>query len=296
MIGCLGRLCSVGPMTEADTVSLPETALVTLYCRANEARRSDGIIDDLMAVRLLDSIDYDFSKFKLSGDHQDLALRALAFDSNARGYLAKHPHATVVALGEGLQTSFWRLDAGDVGAEFRWLTVDLPPNIALRERLLPQSPRISLCAQSVLDFSWMEQVDPEHGVFITAEGLLPYLQPDQALQVISECARRFPGGQMMFDLPPKSQAMLARNPMWTTLRGNWPRTPFSLTVRELAALADTVPGIRAVHDLPIPRGRGPVFDRLLSKTRGRPVDRLVRRWVGITWPTIATLTLLEFGP
>ncbi|SBS75565.1 O-methyltransferase domain-containing protein [uncultured Mycobacterium sp.] len=282
-------------MTKADAVSLPETALVTLFCRANEARRPDGIIDDPMAVGLLDSIDYDFSKFKLRGDHQDLALRALAFDNSARGYLAKHPHATVVALGEGLQTSFWRLDAAGVGDGFRWLTVDLPPNIALRERLLPQSPRVSLRAQSVLDFSWMDQINPEEGVFITAEGLLPYLLPDEALRVIGECARRFPGGQMMFDLPPKSQAVLARNPMWTALRGNWPRTPFSLTVPELADLSNTVPGVRAVHNLPIPRGRGPVFDRLLSQTQGRPVGRLVRRWVGITWPTLATLTLLEFA-
>jgi O-methyltransferase involved in polyketide biosynthesis len=27
-------------------------------------------------------------------------------------YLDQHPSATVVALAEGLQTSFWRLDAG----------------------------------------------------------------------------------------------------------------------------------------------------------------------------------------
>lgn len=282
-------------MTKAESVTLPETAMVTLWCRASEARRPDRIIDDPMAIRLLDSTDYDFSKFKLSANRQDLALRALAFDTNAQRYVSDHPAATVVALGEGLQTSFWRLDAAGLGDEFRWLTVDLPPIIALRERLLPHSPRISTCTQSLLDFSWMDRVDPQDGVFVTAEGLLPYLQPEQALNVIGECARRFPGGQMMFDLPPKSQAVLARHPrLWKALRGAWPRTPFSLSVRECARLAETVPGIRAVHNLPLPRGRGPLFDALLSRTRGRPVDHLVRRWVGMNWPTIATLILLEF--
>ena len=48
----------------------------------------------------------------------------------------------------------------------------------------------------------MDRVDPSDGVFITAEGLLMYLQPDEALGLIAECAKRFPGGQMMFDLPP----------------------------------------------------------------------------------------------
>lgn len=278
-----------------DVMPLPDTALVTLWCRANEARRSDAIIDDPMAIRLVDSIDYDFSKFALPAERQDLALRALAFDDGTRRYLATHPRATVVALGEGMQTSFWRLDAAGVGREFRWLTLDLPPNIELRQQLLPDSPRMSTCARSVLDFSWMEVVNPEDGVFITAEGLLPYLEPAEALNLIGECARRFPGGQMMFDLPPKSQAWLSSRPrLWKALRGDWPRTPFSLTVGELARLADTVPGVRAVHDVQLPRGRGLVFDTLLPKAQGRPLYRPLRRWVGVNWPTIASLTLLEF--
>ena len=74
--------------------------------------------------------------------------------------------------------------------------------IELRRKLLPASDRVRMCAQSALDFSWMDQVDTEHGVFVTTEGLLMYLQPDDALGLITECAARFPGGQMMFDLPP----------------------------------------------------------------------------------------------
>lgn len=280
-------------MTSAMPVS--DTALVTLSCRANEAERSDGIIDDPVAIDLLGSIDYDFSRFKLSADRQDLALRALAFDDATRRYLAEHPRGTVVALGEGLQTSFWRLDAVGPGHQFRWLSVDLPPNIALRERLLPSSPRIETCAQSVLDFSWMDRVDPGHGVFITAEGLLPYLERIEALQLLRECARRFPGGQMMFDMPPKSQALLAAHPrLWKMLRGDWPRTPFSLSPGELADLNDLVPRVRAVHDLPLPRGRGPLFDRLLGRTRRLPVYGPLRRLVGLSFPTIATLALVEF--
>ncbi|WP_235674521.1 class I SAM-dependent methyltransferase [Mycolicibacterium pulveris] len=282
-----------GSMTEV--MPLPDTALVTLWCRASEARRADAIIDDPLAVSVVDSIEYDFSKFKLSADRQDLALRALAFDRAAHAYLSDHPRATVVALGEGMQTSFWRVDAADDSDEFRWLTVDLPPIIELRKRLLPTSPRMAACAQSVLDFTWMDQVDARHGVFVTAEGLLPYLEPGEALDLIGECARRFPGGQLMFDLPPKSQALLAGRPrLWKILRGDWPLTPFSLTGRERARLADSVPGVRAVHDVRLPRGRGPLFDTLLSKTRVSPLHRLLRWWVGANWPTIASLTLLEF--
>ena len=48
----------------------------------------------------------------------------------------------------------------------------------------------------------MDRVDGPHGVFITAEGLLMYLEPADASDLIRDCATRFPGGQMMFDSIP----------------------------------------------------------------------------------------------
>jgi O-methyltransferase involved in polyketide biosynthesis len=261
-----------------------ETALLTLRVRANEARRPDSIIDDPIAIELADSIDYDFAKFGFSR-RQDMALRALGFDRQTRRYLLDHPQATVVALAEGLQTSFYRLNASDVGDQFHWLTVDLPPMIELRRKLLPASDRVRMCAQSALDFSWMDQVDTEHGVFITAEGLLMYLQPDEALSLITECAKRFPGGQMMFDLPPSGFAALSRRGMRASFRYRIPPMPFSLSAAEAANLVNTVPGIRAVHDLPHAAGRGKVLNAALWTVQRLPLFDPIR----------PLLILLEFG-
>ncbi len=261
-----------------------ETALLTLQVRANEARRRDGLIDDPMAIRLVESIDFDFGKFGPSR-RQDMALRAKGFDDYTRRYLRNHPRATVVALAEGLQTSFHRLDPSGVGHEFRWLTVDLPPIIELRTKLLPPSERVRVCAQSALDFTWMDEVDASEGVFITAEGLLMYLQPDEAMSLIRACAQRFPGAQMMFDLPPSWFAWWARKGMRTSLRYKVPPMPFSLTPGEAAALPDTVAGVRAARDVPLPEGRGRVLNALMRTAQRIPVFGAVRP----VW------TLLEFG-
>ncbi|MCG7610959.1 class I SAM-dependent methyltransferase [Mycobacterium sp. CnD-18-1] len=245
----------------ADAGSLTgvsETALLTLNGRAHQARHPHAIIDDPMAVELADSIAFDFDKFgRRKG--QEMALRSLAFDEAARRYLDEHPSATVVALAEGLQTSFWRLNAALPGARFRWLTVDFAPIIELRERLLPATDRIAARAQSALDYSWMDEVAPAGGVFITAEGLLMYLQPEEALDLIAECAKRFPGGQMVFDLPPVLVKKFAPKGMRSSRHYRVPPMPFSLSPAQLATLADTVPGITAVHDLPMPNGRGWFF-------------------------------------
>src|SRR5690348_1852202 len=107
------------PRERVTLTGVSETALLTLKGRAAEARRRDPVIDDPMAVALADAIDFDFAKF--GPTRQGFALRARAFDIQVRSYLEQHPTATVVALAEGLQTSFWRLDAAISDAQFRWL-------------------------------------------------------------------------------------------------------------------------------------------------------------------------------
>jgi O-methyltransferase involved in polyketide biosynthesis len=272
------------PKTAVALTGVSETALLTLQVRAHEARRPDSIIDDPMALVLVDAIEFDFAKFGYTR-RQDMAVRALAFDTATRSYLLDHPAATVVALAEGLQTSFYRVDASGISDQFRWLTVDLPPVTKLREALLPPSDRVTICAQSALDYSWMEQVDAQDGVFITAEGLLMYLEPIDAMGLITECARRFPGGRMMFDLPPSWFSGLARRGMRTSLRYRIPPMPFSLSAAEAATLVDVVPGIRAVHDVPYPAGRGRVLNSMMWAAQRIPLLDPVR----------PTLTLLEFG-
>ena len=268
-----------------DLSGVSETALLTLQVRAHEARRPDSILDDPMAVQLVDSIEFDFAKFGHTR-RQDMAVRALAFDNATRRYLIDHPSATVVALAEGLQTSFYRIEASGAGDQFRWLTVDLPPVTALRDKLLPSSDRVAVCAQSALDYTWMDQVDTDGGVFITAEGLLMYLKPTEAMGLITECARRFPGGRMMFDLPPSWFAALARRGgLRTSLRYRVPAMPFGLSASEAARLVDVVPGVRAVHDMPYPAGRGHLLNTVMWTAQRLP----------LLDPLRPSLTLLEFG-
>jgi O-methyltransferase involved in polyketide biosynthesis len=179
---------------------IPETALWTLYMRASEAGRPDSVIDDPQAVALLERIDFPFEeRFGPPRLGQWQALRARAFDDEVARFLAAHPGGTVVALGEGLETGFWRVDNGRV----RWLSVELPEMAALRRELLPAAPNLRLIERSALDMSWMEEVDTSRGVLVTAQGLLMYFEPDQVHGLIAACRRRFPGGGLIFDAIPR---------------------------------------------------------------------------------------------
>ncbi|MDR3658915.1 MAG: class I SAM-dependent methyltransferase [Mycobacterium sp.] len=259
------------------------TTLWTLQNRATEAKRSDGVIRDPWAVTLFDSIHYDFLKF--GRPNQSHALRANAFDAAATDYLTTHPKASVVALAEGLQTSYWRLSRAGVADELTWYSIDLEPVIALRRQLLPAEDRVVTLAQSALDRSWMDEVSAGDGVFITAEGLLMYLDPDDALALIADCAARFPGGRLMFDsIPPWfSRRTLRGFPL--SDRYHSPPMPFGITADAALNLAGTVPGVRYARDVPWPPGRGgwkvaawPPLDLISPLRHARP-----------------SMTLLEFA-
>jgi O-methyltransferase involved in polyketide biosynthesis len=271
------------PREQVSLGGVSETALLTLNARAQEARRPDPLLVDPMAISLVESIDYDFAKF--GRPRQDVALRSLLFDTQATSYLTQRLTATVVALAEGLQTSFWRLDAALPDSQFRWLTIDLPDIIDIRARLLPSSPRMSVCAQSALEYGWMDEVDPSGGVFITAEGLMMYLQPDEGMALIRQCASRFPGGAMIFDLPPTWVAKVSKSGVRTSTRYKGPPMPFSLSAAQAADLVNTVPGVRAVHDLRLPPGRGRAFNASVSMLYRARMFKALR----------PCLTLLEFG-
>jgi O-methyltransferase involved in polyketide biosynthesis len=234
---------------------VPETALWTLYHRTRESRRPDTVLSDPMALRLIAEFDYPFEAHFGRGfpaQAQTMALRARVFDDEIRRFLAEHPGGTVVALGEGLETTFWRV--GDPAV--RWLTVDLPQMAHLRQTLLPHGDRQRVHAGSALDLSWMDDVDPSAGVLVTAQGLLMYFQPAEAEGLIAAVAERFPGGRMIFDaITPLVNRQVVRQ-----LRGSGafepPALHWFLSPGDLAGLRTLHPAITGVREAYVRPGRG----------------------------------------
>lgn len=177
---------------------VPETMLWTLHNRASEARRADSVLRDPDAVRIHEAIAYDYERSfgQADGSH---AVRSSEFDKALRPWMAAHPGGTVVELACGLETQFQRCDDGQV----RWLCVDVPEAITVRERFLAPSERCRHVSRSALDLSWMDEVDPSRGVFVTAQGLFMYFEGDQVHQLFAAICQRFAGVEVMFDAIPR---------------------------------------------------------------------------------------------
>lgn len=253
---------------KADLTGIPETLLWNVYHRALAARGTHPLLRDPKAIELVERIDYPFSRFGGDPTGQWHSLRVLRFDTEIRRFIADHPRAVVVALGEGLETQFWRVDNGQI----RWLSVDLPEAVALRRQLLPDEPRLRTLACSATDPRWMDEVDPGQGVLVSAQGLLMYLQPGDVDRLVRLAARRFPGQALLFDGVPSWVAARARARRQRRPGYHLPGCAWNVDTAERRRLA-RLPGIAEFREFRPARGRGPFFGVLLPVLRQIPVLR-----------------------
>ncbi|MGW1376997.1 class I SAM-dependent methyltransferase [Streptomyces sp. NPDC002446] len=258
-------------MIKADLTGVPETALWTLYHRATEAARPDTVLPDPRAVQLVAEVDFPFRE-RLGAARpwvaQAIALRALGFDRVVAEFLAAHPDGTVIALGEGLETQFWRVDNGRA----RWVTVDLTDPLALRERVLPHGSRQRLVACDVRDSQWTAGIDASRGVLVTAQGLMMYLQPAQVTQLIAACAGAFPGGTLVFDSVSRRFSNRTRTGGKGPGGHRLPPMAWGMDAHERDRLRAAHPAISEVSDVPLPSGRG-VLGYLAPRAAALPLLR-----------------------
>src|SRR5574341_2444323 len=179
-----------------------ETLLVTLYLRAMESQRPDGLIKDEKAVELVARMRYDFDRIRqIHMDEEDkvtIILRNQEFDRYARDFLVRHPGAVIVHIGCGLDSRFERVDNGRV----EWYDLDLPDVIELRRKFIGgEGKRYHLLGCSVLEQAWLEAVSvhrPRPFLFM-AEGVWMYFEEAQVKSLVLRLRDHFPGAELVFD-------------------------------------------------------------------------------------------------
>lgn len=180
---------------EVHLGDVQETLFITLAGRADQAKRRKPLLDDPMAVRIVESVDYDTRKYGDWGDWITV-VRTLTFDTWVRGFLTDHPHGTVVELGCGLNTRFERVDNGTV----HWFDIDLPDTIELRSKFFSDNDRRTTIAASALDTDFHDAVAAAPGPYcFVAEGVFVYLPEDKVRAMLRRLGTRFPGALIGFD-------------------------------------------------------------------------------------------------
>ena len=190
--------------------SVQETMLLPLWGRAKYSRLYPELLDDPEANKIMEGIDYDFSKVGQGfGETGGLAwlIRARNLDNAIKKYIKKYPEATVVNLGCGLDTNFSRVDNGKI----KWYDLDLPDAIAFRKTFIPETLRSKCISKSIFNISWFDNVEykKEKGIYFLAGGLFYFFKEDEISGLVSKMADKFPDGKLIFDALSKTGLNMA---------------------------------------------------------------------------------------
>ncbi|MGH1349594.1 MAG: class I SAM-dependent methyltransferase [Methyloligellaceae bacterium] len=221
-----------------NLTGVPQTTLWSFWYRASEAKKDNPVIRDETAVAALNRVSYDFEGTFGEPD-VTISLRSIYSDVLIREFLQKHPDGTVIVLGEGLETQFWRTDNGRV----LWYTVDLPETIQVREKFFPGHERNTHISCSALDPGWSQNIEKDRPVFISTSGLLMYFKPSDVLQLLQHISTSFPGAQLFMDIVPPFVSFASRFGVPITDNFRMPRMHFGVTLSRAAKFFEKAGGL-----------------------------------------------------
>lgn len=188
-------------MNEQITIqpgNIQETLVLPLWGRAMEAQKANPKLCDHKAVEMVERIDYDFSTITehISWLSQLIwVARSLHSDHIIREFLSTHPHATILNIGCGLDTTFDRIDNGVI----TFYDLDLPDVIALRRAFFPDHERRHTIAASFLEPDWLQRIRIEDELLCVAAGVFYFFDEQQIRTFFTTLADHFEQCDMVFD-------------------------------------------------------------------------------------------------
>ncbi len=178
---------------------IQETLLIPLWSRAKFSKENNPILVDSRAVDIVKKIPYNFSKIDKNFPYflhfQNLA-RTKMLDTTIKEFLSNHPKATIVNLGAGLDTTFYRVD----NRLLNWYDIDLPDVIEIRNKLIPGADRLHYIEGSIFEMKWVKNIaNAKDGILFISNGVLEYFQKSVVKKFLSDMADNFPESEIVFN-------------------------------------------------------------------------------------------------
>ena len=124
-----------------------------------------------------------------------MGMRAAVIDQWVAEQLVRHPDATVLHLGCGLDARFLRVEK----AFSQWFDVDVPDVISIRRQYFAQTKEYHMLAADVTQNGWLEQIPPAQTAIVVMEGLSMYLPMEQLKLLFQRLQQRFPHVLLILD-------------------------------------------------------------------------------------------------
>ena len=153
-------------------------------------------LHDPKAEEIISKIDYDFNSLKQSKWlSMYMSVRALIIDELCNKYIEKHPNATIIHLGCGLDSRCLR-----VNQNFdTWYDIDYENVIDIRKKFYEENSKHKMIGSSVIDYKWLKEIKTNKNIMIVAEGLTMYLSEEEIKELVAQINNKLGDVHLLFD-------------------------------------------------------------------------------------------------
>ena len=185
---------------ESNTIQ--ETLIIPLYGRKLCTEIYSEIYQDPMAEKIIEQLDYDFSKFDEKKNnigyrfgYLETAARYTDLALEIEDYLKSHPKASIVNLGCGLDCTA----ENNANKDCKIYNIDRKDVIDVRNQIIPPSSNVTNIGIDLNDTKWFDEIDDLNGVIFFAAGVFYYFLSDEIKALFTAMEKRFKGGILVFD-------------------------------------------------------------------------------------------------
>jgi len=188
-----------------DLEDVQKTSIGPLLTRSNR--------NDIMAFAVSSFLkeQRSLSGFPIEYVHSPVIARTKIYDEAVSSFILDNPTATIVNLGCGFCTRYFRLAST---TQITWVDVDFQPVLDLKCKFLkayaPPLPRYHMVA---LDISKVEKVHDLGADLIIAEGSLPYVEEIDAKKLLK--------GRAIVDFIGQKRKDISKPILWRYNPENW---------------------------------------------------------------------------
>jgi O-methyltransferase involved in polyketide biosynthesis len=175
------------------------TLFMPVWARAVETQKSKPILIDKTAVKIINSVDFDFSPMSQNvPEISQIAwiARCKRFDIIVKDFIQRHPNGTLINIGCGLDTSYERINNRSIF----WYDLDLPDVIELKKKFLNESDNRKFIPSSFLDTKWFDDIIIMDKVLFISTGVFVYFEESVIKEFIIKVADRFNYSELFFDV------------------------------------------------------------------------------------------------
>lgn len=197
-------------MKETKLGVVEDTLYVPMLGRIYASEHCRNILYDKKALELKNLLPEGLAGNDTQTQYTYLASasRSANVDRYVKNFLERKPDGIIVQIGCGLETTWYRNDNGHT----LWYGVDLPPVIAYRRELLPETGREKYIPGDAFAKDWIEEIRAEHPaepVLVIASGLFYYF-PEEDVQEAVRMLLNYGDVELLFDAVNKSGMMMMR--------------------------------------------------------------------------------------